>query len=121
MALEFVESECWCTIWRRCHRSYKGRCHTANRVIMKPTSQHSHAASTGQLETARVRSTVKRRAEQTEEPARMIVQAAMGNLSRAAQATVPKTETIKRNIRRYRQLPPQINNNLSAELRLNFK
>ena len=73
MALEFVESEKekrmlvyegylyhmerkteQKEIWKCCDRSCKGRCHTANGVIMKPPSQHSHAASTGQLETTRV-------------------------------------------------------------------
>lgn len=47
----------------------------------------------------------------------MIVQSALGNLSLVAQATVPKTETITRNIRRYRQLPSQVNNNIPNELR----
>ncbi|KAL3869771.1 hypothetical protein ACJMK2_042408 [Sinanodonta woodiana] len=114
MALEFVESEKekrmlkteQKEIWRCCDRSCKGRCHTANGVLMKLPSQHSHAACTSQLETTRVRSTIKRRAEETEEPARVI-----------HKQLYQKTETIKRNIRRYRQLlPPQINNNLPAEL-----
>ncbi|KAK3585028.1 hypothetical protein CHS0354_009875 [Potamilus streckersoni] len=87
MALEFVESE-------------KGKrllVYEANGVIMKPPSQHSHAASTGQLETTRVRSTVKRRAEETEEPARVIVRSAMGNLSPAAQGTIQKNKPKRSN------------------------
>ena len=105
-------------IWRCCDRSCKGRCHTANGEMLKLPSQHSHAASTGQLEKARVQSTIKRRANETEEPARVIVQSAVENLSPAGQASVPKTETTKRNIRRYRQLPPQVDDNLPAELRI---
>ena len=35
----------------------------------------------------------------------------------AVQATVPKTETMRRNIKRYRQLPSQIDNNLPSEHR----
>ena len=104
-------------IWRCFDRFCKGRCHTANGTIIKLPSQHSHAASTGQLEKARARSTIKQRAEESEEPARAIVQAALGNLTPVGQATMPKTETLKRNIRRYRQLPPLIDENLPTQLR----
>lgn len=103
-------------IWRCSDRTCKGRCHTANGEMIKPPCQHSHAASIGFLEKAVVRSTIKRRAQETAEPARVIVQAALGNMSQAAQATVPKIETTKRNIRRYRQLPSDIENNLPPEL-----
>src|ERR1700759_3531486 len=104
-------------IWKCCDRSCKGCCHTANGMMLKTPSQHFHAASAGQLGKIRVRSTIKRRAKETEEPARAIVQSMMASLSTAAQASVPKTETTKRNIRRYRQLPPLVDNNLPAELR----
>ena len=37
-------------IWRCCDLSCKGHCNTANETIIKPSSEHSHAASFGQLE-----------------------------------------------------------------------
>lgn len=80
-------------------------------------SEHSHAASTGQLEKARVQSTIRRRAQETNEPPRVIIQATMSNLSPPAQASIPKTDSAKRNIRRYRQLPPAIDDNLPDQLR----
>lgn len=88
MALEFLESEkgkrmlayegylyhierksAQKEIWRCCDRTCKGRCHTANGQMIKPPCQHSHAASNGQKEKAVARTNIKRRAEETAEPA----------------------------------------------------
>ena len=46
-------------IWRCCNRSGKDCCHTANGAIIKLSSEHSHAASVGQLEKARFASAIK--------------------------------------------------------------
>lgn len=64
-----------------------------------------------------MQSTIRRRAQETNEPPRVIIQATMSNLSPPAQASIPKTDSAKRNIRRYRQLPPAIDDNLPDQLR----
>lgn len=103
--------------WRCSDRSCKSRCQTSNGVIVKQPTEHSEASSSAKVEVAQIRSTLKERAKETEEPGRNLVKTATQNLHPTTQATLPREKSLKRTIRAYRQVKSQDGSGLTDGLR----
>ena len=70
---------------------------------------HTHPPSQTQVEVVKVKATMKRRAETTEETTQQILGASLNNVSEGAAAIMPSVGSLRRNIRHARQdrnMPP---------------
>lgn len=80
----------------------KARVHTQDGLVVKMLNHHFHDSSAAQVEVQSVKSSIKRRAEDTmEQPAQLINACATG-MSEAGQAALPNHGALKKMIRRKR-------------------
>ena len=76
-------------IWRCEVRTCRVKIHTKDNDVISTVNEHIHAAFHGKIAVANVRTAIKRRAEETEEPTRRIVQLALTQVSAADAHLLP--------------------------------
>ena len=99
---------------RRNSKQCKARIHVVDGDIVKRINEHTHAADIGRPEALKVRQSIKRRAAENEETAQQIITQELRGCSEQAAVKLPAINTIRRGIRRYRQVlgnPPAIPQN----------
>ena len=77
------------------------RIHTKDNDVIGKVNERNHAAFHGKTAVANVRTAMKRRAEETEEPTRRIVQQALTQVSAADVHLLPSRDTLSRDVRRH--------------------
>ena len=67
--------------------------------IIRDVNLHTHAPSQTQVEVAKVKANIKRKAQTTTDTSQQILGAELRNISQDAAANIPSTSTLRRNIR----------------------
>ena len=71
--------------------------------IIGEVNLHTHAPSQTQVEVAKVKANIKRKAQTTTDTPQQILGAELRNISQDAAANIPSTSTLRRNIRKARE------------------
>ncbi|KAF0985637.1 hypothetical protein HZS_4142, partial [Henneguya salminicola] len=90
----------------------KARLHTTvTNMVLVQITQHSHGSDAAQLQVAKLKAGIKRRATETTEIPSVILNGALQQASTAVQATMPNKDAIRKVIQRRRnesqEAPPQ--------------
>ena len=89
-------------IWRCEVRTCRVRIHSKHNDLISTVNKHNHAAFHGKTAVANVRTAMKRRAEETKEPTRRIVQQALTLVSAADAHLLLSRDTLSRDVKRHR-------------------
>ena len=80
----------------------KDRIHTKNQEVVKLVNEHSHGASSVSVEVAKIKTSIKRKAEETLEMPSSVINVCIANSSQAALAALPTSDAMKKIVLRKR-------------------
>ena len=94
---------CWECNQRRTANTCKAKIHVLNDQVIRRVNEHTHNGNSATVEASKIRSQMKKRARETEEPPQQIISIAVGLINDQASAAMPAVHHILRDLRRQRQ------------------
>ena len=88
---------------RRTANTCKAKIHILNDQVICRVNEHTHNGNSATVEASKIRSQMKKRARETEEPPQQIISIAVGLINDQASAAMPAVRHIHRDLRRQRQ------------------
>ena len=81
----------------------KAEIHVLNDEVIRRVNEHTHNGNSATVEASKIRSQMKKRDRETEEPPQQIISVAVGLINDQASAAIPAVHHIRRDLRRQRQ------------------
>lgn len=110
------------TAFYRCEQKdrCKARVHVQNKQVTKRIQDHTHEPTPAKIEVEMTRTKIKERAVDSQESTAQVINNCLNSLSQAAQASMPKTDALRKVVRRQRKQihapPPAPANLMELEL-----
>ena len=76
--------------------------HTKDNVVITEINEHSHGASAASVETAEIKTSLKRSAEECQGQSSTVINSCTENISQAAQGELPSTDSMRQMVKRRR-------------------
>ena len=94
---------CWERNQRRTANTCKAKIHVLNDQVIHRVNEHTHNGNSATVEASKIRSQMKKRARETEEPPQQIIFVAVGLINDQASAAMPAVRHNRRDLHRQHQ------------------